>query len=146
MRETCNAQFYEYVASGVSRRLFEEKRLGYSGPIDHTITFFDGAGSALAAVLYALTPIIRPSPGAVDRSMDEVKVHEVRFVMAKALVTPSGKKSGHKRRSTPRTELRGVLILSRLISTVLKGVSTPPKKIMIFGDSQTIIGTLGSTD
>ena len=74
------------------------------------------------------------------------KVNEVRLVMSKARVTPTGKKAGEKKRSTPRTELRGLLITSRLISTFLKSVVHKPTEIHVFGDSQTVIGTIGSTD
>ena len=110
------------------------------------VAYFDGADPASAAVVYARTPLLRPNPGVTSHSAEQLKTHEVRFVMAKARVTPTGKKAGSKRKSTPRTELRGVLILSRLVSTILRGVTTLPTRIMMFGDSQTIIGTLGSTD
>ena len=73
-------------------------------------------------------------------------MHDVGVVMSKARVTPSSKKAVEKRRSTQRTELRGLLILSRLVTTLLKSLTNKPKQIHIFGNSQTVIGTMDATD
>ena len=114
------------------------------------VAFFDGANPASAGVMYALTPIQNPSLGVShDTEATAAKhqiVNEVRLIMSKARVTPTGKKAGEKKKSTPRTELRGLLILSRLITTFLKSMIHKPREIHIFGDSQTVIGTISSTD
>ena len=87
-------------------------------------SFFSGADPASAPVAHALTPLVHPSPGADDRSMDEEKMHGDHSVMIKTEATPSGEGSGHRRWSTPETESRGGLIPLGLVSTVFKGAST----------------------
>ena len=77
---------------------------------------------------------------------DQTKTHEVRFVIAKARVTPTTSKAGQKRKSTPRTEMRGLLILARLVTTVVKAVSHLPKSVLLAGDSQTIISAMEASD
>ena len=57
--------------------------------------------------------------------------------MAKARVTPTSPTV-----STPRTELRGLLLLTRLITSILPGFSKLPSRISLFGDSQCTISAV----
>ena len=57
--------------------------------------------------------------------------------MAKARVTPTSPTV-----STPRTELRGLLLLTRLITSILPGFSKMPNRISLFGDSQCTISAV----
>ena len=119
--------------------LGENWELGYE-----LIGFFDGGNPASAAVVYARTLLVHPHPEMIVD--DQTKTHEVRFVIAKARVTPTTSKAGQKRKSTPRTEMRGLLILARLVTTVVKAVSHLPKSVLLAGDSQTIISAMEASD
>ena len=54
--------------------------------------------------------------------------------MAKTRVTPLSSVSGQLRKSTPRTELRGLLILARIVAASLPGLTEVPGRISLMGD------------
>merc|ERR1712101_106233 len=56
-----------------------------------------------------------------------------------ARVTPTSSSQGRTRASTPRTEMRGLLMLTRLIDELLPGIQVPPAEIRLMGDSQCTI-------
>merc|ERR1712101_95770 len=56
-----------------------------------------------------------------------------------ARVTPTSSSQGRTRISTPRVEMRGLLMLTRLIDELLPGIQVPPAEIMLMGDSQCTI-------
>ena len=87
--------------------------------------FWDGGKSASAAVTYIWHELVQPQGP---------ETHSVRLLMAKARVTPTSPKV-----SNPRTELRGLLMLARLITSFLPGFSKLPYRISLFGDSQCTI-------
>ena len=66
------------------------------------VGFWDGGKPASACCLYARTSLAQPA--------ENGETHEVRLLAAKARVTPSSKKHGNLRTSTPRTEMRGCLL------------------------------------
>ena len=70
----------------------------------------------------------------------------LRLIMGKARVTPSSKSDRRLRKSTPRTELRGLLILTRVVSCVLSSLMTLPARISLFGDSQCTISAVDCKD
>ena len=90
--------------------------------------FWDGGKPASAAVIYVRHELEEPQ-GPVTNS--------VRLLMAKARVTPTSPTV-----STPRTELRGLLLLTRLITSILPGFSKLPYRISLFGDSQCTISAV----
>ena len=90
--------------------------------------FWDGGKPASAAVIYTRHELEEP------RGQE---THSVRLLVAKARVTPTSPTV-----STPRTELRGLLLLSRLITSILPGLSKPPSRISLFGDSQCTISAV----
>ena len=93
--------------------------------------FWDGGNPASACCLYACTPLKSPGPNG--------EVYEVKLLAGKARVTPTSKKNGRLRASTPRTEMRGLLMLSRLTDCVLPGFQVLPSSIYLAGDSQSTI-------
>ena len=58
--------------------------------------------------------------------------------------TPSSTSKGGSqlRKSTPRTELRGLLILCRLVTAVLPGLTKMPTRISLMGDSKCTISAV----
>merc|ERR1711867_402787 len=76
--------------------------------------FWDGGKPASACCLYARTPLREKGP--------EGKTHLVRLLAGKARVTPTSSAQGRTRTSTPRTEMRGLLMLTRLIDELLPGI------------------------
>ena len=98
------------------------------------LAFWDGGKPASATCLYARTPLIAPGP--------EGQTHELHLIAAKARVTPSSTKHGNLRTSTPRTEMRGLVMLGRLLTHVLGSVQHLPKEIMVVGDSQSTISAV----
>ena len=93
--------------------------------------FWDGGKSASACCLYARTPLSEKGP--------EGETHLVRLLAGKARVTPSSSSQARMRVSTPRVDMRGLLMLTRLVDELLLGVQVPPTKIMLMGDSQCTI-------
>ena len=67
------------------------------------------------------------------------QTHLVRLLGAKARVTPTSSSQGRLKDSTPRVEMRGLLMLARLIDTLLPGIQVPPAEVMLIGDSQCTI-------
>ena len=93
--------------------------------------WWDGGDPASAAVTY-----LRYKRGKVGENGETL---EVRLLAAKARVTPSG---AGARMSTPRTEMRGLLLLSRLVTSMLPGLVDKPSVISLFGDSQCTIASV----
>ena len=91
------------------------------------IGFWDGGKPASACCLYARTPLKEEGP--------EGQTHLVRLLAGKARVTPTSSTQGRARISTPRVEMRGLLMLTRLIDELLPGIQVPPAEIMLMGDS-----------
>jgi hypothetical protein len=89
------------------------------------VGWFDG-DPASGCVLYSLYDREMPTEGG--------EVHQLRLIAGKSRVTPSGKNAG--RNSTPRSEMRGLLLASRLVTAVLPGLSELSVSISLFGDSQ----------
>ena len=65
---------------------------------------------------------------------------------SKARVTPSSDKTGKPQVLTPRTEMRGLLFLARLITGVLPGMVAKPGSIFLAGDSQCTISAMECED
>ena len=89
--------------------------------------FLDGGKLASACFLYAYTPLRKEGP--------KGETHLVRLLAGKARVTPSSSSQGRMRVSTPRVEMRGLLMLTRLVDELLPGVQVAPTEIMLMGDS-----------
>ena len=69
----------------------------------------------------------------------EGETHLVRLLARKARVTPCSSSQAQMRVSTPRVEMRGLLMLTRLVDELLPGVQIPPTEIMLMGNSQSTI-------
>merc|ERR1711888_553346 len=95
------------------------------------VGFWDGGKPASACCLYARTPLREEGP--------EGETHLVRLLAGKARVTPTSSTQGRARISTPRVEMRGLLMLTRLIDELLPGIQVPPAEIILMGDSQCTI-------
>ena len=65
---------------------------------------------------------------------------------SKARVTPSSDATSKLKVSTPRTELRGLLYLARLITGILPGMVAKPSSIFLAGDSQCTISAMECED
>ena len=93
------------------------------------IGYFDGSDNAYACVIY-LRWIL--SDGSVD----------VKLACSSSRVTPL------KRLTTPRAELNGAVMLSRLVSTLVKSYSLSdslPSKVWLFGDSECTLASIEKT-
>ena len=93
------------------------------------IGYFDGSDDAYAAVIYYRW-LLR------DGSV------ECRLVTSNAKVTPL------KRISTPRAELNGAVLLSRLVLSTIKGISESesiPSKVWLLGDSECTLSSIEKT-
>ena len=95
------------------------------------IGYWDGSNAAYAAVAY-----LRCKYRLADGSF----IWKVRILAAKARVTPA------KGLTPPRSELNGLVILSRLISACLEGLSRMPDRITIIGDSECTISSVESEE
>ena len=71
---------------------------------------------------------------------------EARLLVSKARVTPSSDTTSNQKVSTPRTELRGLLYLVRLISALLPGMVDKTSSIFLAGDSQCTISAMECED
>lgn len=111
----------------------EEYEKGWS-----LLGFWDGGKPASACCLYARTKRSRPGPAGES--------HEVHLLAGKARVTPTSGAHGRQRASTPRTEMRGALLMSRLAGSILPGCAKLPDEIQFFGDSQSTISCLEADD
>ena len=102
------------------------------------VGFWDGGKPASACCLYARTPLKEEGP--------EGQTHLVRLLAGKARVTPTSSTHGRTRISTPRVEMRGLLMLTRLIDELLPGIQVPPTEVMLMGDSQCTIACVEADD
>merc|ERR1711867_100357 len=93
--------------------------------------FWYGGNKASTCCLYARTPLRVRGP--------EGQTHLVRLLAGKARVTPTSSSHGRLRDSTPRVEMRGLLMLTRLVDALLPGMQVPPAEVMLIGDSQCTI-------
>ena len=100
--------------------------------------FWNGGNPASACCVYTCSPLLEPGPNG--------EKYEVHLLAGKARVTPTSKKKGKKRASTPQTEMTGLLMLSRLISEVLPGFQVSPTMIYMGGDSQSTISCVEADD
>ena len=90
--------------------------------------FWDGGKPASAAVIYVRHKLEQPNGE---------ETHSVRLLMSKARVTPTSPTV-----STPRTELRGLLLLARAITAIMPGFGKLPSRVSLFGDSQCTISAV----
>ena len=67
---------------------------------------------------------------------EDGKINLCNLPTSKACVSPM------KRFSTPRSELSGLLVLTRLVTAVLPGLVEKPEKISLFGDSECTISSM----
>ena len=74
------------------------------------------------------------------------RTHSVRLLMGKVKVMPSSHKTKKLHRSTPRTEKRGLLLLTRTVTACLERLSKSPSRISLFKDSECTISTMVCTD
>ena len=102
------------------------------------IGFGDGADPASCACIYVRSKLTEPGP--------EGQTHKCRLVMGKARVTPERKSEGDFKKSTPRSEMRGGQMLTRMITAILQGMVYRPKEIHLFMDSECIISTVEADD
>jgi hypothetical protein len=101
--------------------------------------WWDGGEPASAACLYTRHKLIEPR--------EDGQTHELRLLAGKARVTPSAKGPELPRRSTPRTELRGLLMLSRVVTECLPAFAAdPPVRISLMGDSECTIAAVECED
>ena len=89
------------------------------------VGFWDGANPAYCCVVYLRWAL-------EDNSV------EVRLLTAKARVV------GKTCKTTPRSELNGLLVLARLVSAAVEGMVEKPEKIILGGDSQCTIAAVNS--
>ena len=99
--------------------------------------WWDGGKPASSACLYARFE---------KEERDENGTHSLRLLMGKARVTPSAKDSEKLRRSTPRTEMRGLTMLTRMTTAVLPGLTTCPVRVSLMGDSECTISAVDCLD
>ena len=71
----------------------------------------------------------------------EGRTHRLTLLLGKARVTPS-KGLEKLRKSTPRTELRGLVLLVRMTAAALSALSLLPKRITLCGDSECTISAV----
>ena len=99
--------------------------------------WWDGGKPASSACLYARYE---------KEVADDSGTHVLRLLMGKARVTPSAKGSEKLRKSTPRTEMRGLTMLSRMTTASIPGMSKKPNRISLFGDSECTISAVDCMD
>ena len=95
----------------------------------HLIGYFDWSNNAYAAVIYFRWTL---KDGSIN----------VRLACSKSKVTPL------KRISTPRSELNGAVLLSRLALSLVKASSVSriiPEKVWLLGDSECTLSSIGKT-
>ena len=102
------------------------------------VGFGDGGDLASCAAVYLRSKRLELGP--------DGETHDVRLVAGKAHITPSSKADGQLRRSTPRTEMRGAVLLTRLITSI--SGSLPYKQVQTFLalDSECTISSLEAQD
>ena len=96
--------------------------------------WWDGGVPAFCASIYSRHQKLKPA--------ESGETHEIRLVAGKARVKPVDIKTNVETNSTPRQEMAGMLIASRLVTTVLEGLSVLPARISGFGDSQCTIAAI----
>ena len=104
--------------------------------------FWDGGCPASAGCLYGRYKLTKEGRVQTLGDTDMVPTHSVRLLMAKERVTPTSKGAGQLRRSNPRTELRGLLVLARVVTAVLPGLAEAPERISLMGDSECTISSV----
>ena len=86
--------------------------------------YWDGSDSAYACVVYCRWPLNQ-----------DYTEWQVRLYGAKARVTPSDGLT------TPRSELCGLLILTRLLMVIVHSMDTKPRRLTLIGDSECTISS-----
>ena len=74
------------------------------------------------------------------------ETHEVWLLARKARVTPSAAKELELKASTPRTELHGMLYLTRLITATIEGFPYKVRNIFLATDSECTIAAIETQD
>ena len=97
------------------------------------VGWWDGGNPASNGCLYTRYECTEPDP--------EGRTHKLTLLLGKARVTPS-KGLEKLRKSTPRTELRGLLLLVRMTAAALPALSLKPKRITLCGDSECTISAV----
>ena len=92
------------------------KPVGTTGPPE-IVGFWDGGDPAFGCCLYARYKL--------EQQGSSGETHAVRLLAGKARVTPI------KRNTTPRSELSGLLVLSRLLSSLWDRFSKRPSRVSI---------------
>ena len=87
------------------------------------VGFGDGGNAASCAAVYMRSKRLEVGP--------KGKTHRVRLVVGKVRVTPSSKAAGNLRKSTPRTEMRGGVLVAHLMSAILEGLPYKPAEIFM---------------
>ena len=138
LQEQSKAVLKEMILAG--EVVFPRAVMGEDADFDkiQLLGFADGGKPASAACVYVRTK--RSELGECGET------HDVRLLASKARVTPSSTKEGRLRDSTPRTELRGLLYLARLITGLLEGLPYKPASIFIGLDSECIISAMEAQD
>ena len=86
-------------------------------PVPELVGFWDGSDNAYGCVIYARWQTTQPGEWHTS------------LITSKARVTP---RAGC---TTPRAELCGLVVLSRLIKSVVAGMKVKPRRITLCGDS-----------
>ena len=102
------------------------------------VGFSDGGNVVSCAAVYLRSRRLKVGPNG--------ETHRVRLVVGKARVTPLSKAAGNLRKSTPRTEMRGGVLVARLITAILDGLPYKPAEIFVALDSQCTISALEAKD
>ena len=109
------------------------------------VGYWDGARPASTATLYTR---YRREQGRVKKGeeLTDAPTHLVRLLAAKARVTPSAKKTDKLTVSTPRVEMRGLVLLVRLTTACMAGLPELPERITLNGDSECTISAVECED
>ena len=97
------------------------------------ICFSDGSLLAYAGAIYIRWTLAKNDDADTDQ-------YVVRLVCAKARVTPA------RGTTAPRSEVSGLLILSRLLKVVVNAMDVKPSEVTIATDSQCTISALGKSN
>ena len=109
------------------------------------VGYWDGAKPASTATLYTRYRS-KQNYGDEKKQLTDAPTHLVRLLAAKARVTPSAKKTDKLTVSTPRVEMRGLVLLVRLTTACMAGLSELPERITLNGDSECTISAVECED
>ena len=109
------------------------------------VGYWDGAKPASTATVYTRYRS-KQAKGEMEKQLTQAPTHLVRLLAAKARVTPSAKKTDQLTVSTPRVEMRGLVLLVRLTTACMAGLSELPEQITLNGDSECTISAVECED